>query len=113
MSCPGSAGGGGRGGAGGAEQVGEGEEDQDGLGGEGQAAGGTVVPGLGRLIVLSLFDLDTPPQGQSGRRAGVIQRYSVDDRMEPMETMELMSMGGHQTSGGQTILTAAAKKQVA
>merc|ERR1719394_2152515 len=45
-------------------------------------------------------------QGQSGRRAGVIQRYSVDDRMEPMETMELMSMGGHQTSGGQTILTA-------
>merc|ERR1719447_451226 len=50
-------------------------------------------------------------QGQSGRRAGVIQRYSVDDRMEPMETMELMSMGGHQTSGGQTILTAAAKKQ--
>merc|ERR1711936_225927 len=34
-----------------------------------------------------------------------------DDRMEPMETMELMSMGGHQTSGGQTILTAAAKKQ--
>lgn len=43
----------------------------------------------------------------------MIQRYSVDDRMEPMETMELMSMGGHQTSGGQTILTAAAKKQVA
>ena len=65
------------------------------------------------MIVLSLFDLDTLSQGQSGRRAGVIQRYSVDDRMEPMETMELMSMGGHQTSGGQTILTAAAKKQVA
>ena len=53
LSCPGSAGGGGRGGAGGAEQVGEGEEDQDGLGGEGQAAGGTVVPGSGRLDVLS------------------------------------------------------------
>merc|ERR1719500_1869473 len=50
-------------------------------------------------------------QGQGGRRAGVIQRYSVDDRMETMETMELMSMGGHQSSGGQTILTAAAKKQ--
>ena len=42
----------------------------------------------------------------------MIQRYSVDDRMETMETMELMSMGGHQSSGGQTILTAAAKKQV-
>jgi len=41
-----------------------------------------------------------------GKR-GVIQRYSVDERMETMETMELMSMGGH----GQTILTAAAKKQ--
>ena len=53
LSCPGSAGGGGRGGAGGAEQVGEGEKDQDGLGGEGQAARGTVVPGSGRLIVLS------------------------------------------------------------
>ena len=61
------------------------------------------------FVILTAIQL----QGQGGRRAGVIQRYSVDDRMEPMETMELMSMGGHQTSGGQTILTAAAKKQVA
>jgi transcription factor AP-4 len=49
---------------------------------------------------------------QGGQRAvtqrqGVIQRYSVDERLETMESMELMSMGGH----GQTILTAAAKKQ--
>ena len=53
LSWPGSAGGGGRGGAGGAEQVGKGEKDQDGLGGEGQAARGTVVPGSGRLVVRS------------------------------------------------------------
>ena len=60
------------------------------------------------FVILTAIQL----QGQGGRRAGVIQRYSVDDRMETMETMELMSMGGHQSSGGQTILTAAAKKQV-
>jgi len=42
-----------------------------------------------------------------GKR-GIIQRYSVDERMETMETMELMSVSGGQ---GNTILTAAAKKQ--
>jgi len=44
---------------------------------------------------------------QGGRR-GVIQRYSADERLETMETMELMSLG---QTHGQTVLTPGAKKQ--
>lgn len=56
-----------------------------------------------------MLEAQNPGYQQGGRRAGVIQRYSTDERnLETMETMELMSMGGHQ---GQTVLTAAAKKQ--